>query len=160
VVHFRGLDSINGDDVKVTLLWWTDPAAKNKAKWNDVNTWPTLKVGGPTTVGWASAINEVLNSADGKTAQLLANGWKFALGNNSQSHRITLAGQTLDPLHSGVATFDLNLAGLKKNTLVLAVAVIRAGSAAASNNIALAEASLPDLALTQPNIAVRSIRIS
>jgi len=159
VVHWRGLDSIDGSDVRVTLLWWSDPAVKNKAKWNDVTTWPTVKVGGPATVGWTAAVNEVLNSADGKTTQVVG-GWRFALGNTTQSHRITLAGQRLDPMNSGIATFDLNLTGLKKNALVLLVAVIRAGSAALANNIALAEAKLQDLALTSPNVAVRSIRIS
>jgi hypothetical protein len=56
---------------------------------------------------------------------------------------------------SAVATFDLDLTGIPNNTLVLLVAIIRSG-----NNIALAEASLKDLALTSPNVAVRSLKIA
>jgi hypothetical protein len=159
VVHYRGLDPLDGANVRVTLLWWTDPKKKGKAKWDDATSWPTAKAGPPATVGWTAAVNEVLNSADGKTTKAVDGGWKFALGNSTQSHRLTLAGQTLDPTHSGVVTFDLNLTGLKKNTLVLLVAVIRAGATPA-DDIALAEAALEDMALTSPNVAVRSVQIT
>jgi hypothetical protein len=67
-------------------------------------------------------------------------------------------GQTLDPTHSGIASFDLALTGLKQNTLVLLCAVIRAGTSAA-DDIALTAKPLKELALTSPNVAVRSIRI-
>jgi hypothetical protein len=139
--------------VRVTLLWWADTKTKNAAKWNDSTTWP----GG--NVGWTPAVNQVLNSSDGKTSLTVDGGWHFALGNSSQSHRITLAGQTLDSTHSGVATFDLNLTGRKKNSVVLLVAIIRTGTTSA-DDIALAPATLQDLALTSPNVAVRSIRIA
>jgi len=43
--------------------------------------------------------------------------------------------------------------------MVLLVAVIRAGASPA-DYIALAPATLRDLALTSPNVAVRSLRIS
>ncbi|HSQ30754.1 MAG TPA: hypothetical protein VLN49_12940, partial [Gemmatimonadaceae bacterium] len=35
VVHHRGLDAVNGNDVRVTLLRWSDTKTKNAAKWND-----------------------------------------------------------------------------------------------------------------------------
>jgi hypothetical protein len=110
-------------------------------------------------VPWTPAVNQVLNSADGKTNQAVGAGWKFALGTSTQSHRITLGGQTLDPTHAGMATFALDLTGFKKNRVVLLVAVIRAGTTPA-DDIALAPATLQDLAMTSPNLAVRSLRIS
>jgi len=153
VVHHRGLDPADGANVRVTLLWWADPRTKNAAKWNDATTWFA------GNVPWTPAVNQVLNSADGKTNQAVGAGWRFALGNNTQSHRITLAGQTLDSTHSGVATFDLDVSSRKVNSVVLVVAIIRAGTAPA-DDIALAPATLQELALTSPNVAVRSIRIS
>ncbi len=153
VVHQRGREPVDGANVRVTLLWWTDPKTTNAAKWSDSTTWFA------GNVAWTPAVNEVLNSGDGKTTQTVDAGWKFALGNNTEPHRLTLAGQTLDPTHSGVATFDLDLTGLASNTVVLLAAVIRAGTTPA-DNIALAPATLQDLALTSPNVAVRSIQIS
>ena len=41
VVHHRGLDAVDGADVRVTLLRWIDPKTKNAAKWNDPTTWFT-----------------------------------------------------------------------------------------------------------------------
>jgi hypothetical protein len=153
LVHHRGLDPVDGAKVRVTLLWWADPKKKNAAKWNDAATWFA------GNVGWTPAVNQVLNSADGKTTQVVDAGWKFALGNTNQSHRITLAGQTLHPTHSGVATFDLDVSSRKANSLVLLVAIIHVDTIPA-NNIALAPATLQELTLTSPNVAVRSIRIS
>ncbi|HET9728563.1 MAG TPA: hypothetical protein VFR41_04030, partial [Acidimicrobiia bacterium] len=152
VVHHRGLDTVSGDDVRVTLLRWSDTKTKHAAKWNDQTTW----FGG--NVGWTPAVNEVLNSADGKTAQPVDGGWKFVLGTSTQSHRVTLPGQTLDSTHSGIATFDLDLTGAKQNTVVLLVAIIRVGTTPA-DDIALAPATLQDLALTSSNVAVRSLRV-
>jgi len=86
-------------------------------------------------------------------------GWKFALGNTTESHRITLAGQTLDSTHSGVATFDLDVSARKANSLVLLVAIIRVGTTAA-DDIALTSQTLRELALTSSNVAVRSMSIS
>src|ERR1700733_8938748 len=130
---------------------WRDPKTKNAAKPNDTTTW--FK----DPVPWTAAVNEVLNNADGKTAQAMTAGWRFVLGSAAQPHRIALTGQTLDSTHSGIATFDLDLTGLKQNTVVLLVAIIRAGTTPA-DDIALAAAKLPDLALTSPNVAVRSLR--
>ena len=39
VIHHRGLGSIDGANVRVTLLKWIDPKTKNKAKCNDHTTW-------------------------------------------------------------------------------------------------------------------------
>ena len=153
VVHHRGLDPVDGANVRVTLLRWIDPRTKNAAKWNDRSTWFS------GNVPWTAAVNEVLNSANGKTAIAMSSGWRFVLGTSSQSHRITLAGQTLDSARSGIASFDLDLSGLRVNRVVLLVAIIRVGTTAA-NDIALAPATLEDLAMTSPNVAVRSVRIS
>jgi hypothetical protein len=154
VVHHRGLDPVDGANVRVTLLWWADPRTP-AARWNDARTWFATPV---PPVPWTPAVNQVLNSADGKTNQAVGAGWKFALGNNTQSHRVTLAGQTLDPMQSGVATFDLDFSSRRANSVVLLVAIIRAGTTAA-DDIALAPATLQDLALTSPSVAVRSVKI-
>jgi hypothetical protein len=153
IMNQRGLDAVDGANVRVTLLRWMDPKTKNAAKPKDPTTWFTANV------PWTAAVNEVLNSADGKTALAMSSGWSFVLGTSSQSHRITLAGQTLDPTHAGVASFDLDLSGLKANRVVLLVAVIRVGITAA-DDIALAPATLEDLAMTRPNVAVRSLQIT
>jgi hypothetical protein len=151
VIHHRGLDTMEGANVRVTLLKWLDPKTKNKAKWNDRTTWFS------GNVPWVGAVNDVLNSAAGTTAQSFAAGWSF-VGTTTATRRQTLVGQTLDSTHSGIATFDLNLTGLKTNTVVLLVAVIRAGTSEA-DDIALTAATLEDLAMTSPNVAVRSVRI-
>jgi len=57
-----------------------------------------------------------------------------------------------------VATFDLDLSALASDTVVLLVAVIRAGTTSA-DDIALAADTLRNLAFGQHNIAVRSLRI-
>jgi hypothetical protein len=153
VVHQRGLDPVDGANVRVTLLRWIDPKTKGAARWDDSTTWPS------TNVPWTAAVNEVLNSGDGKTSQAVGAGWSFVRGTASQSHRLTLSGQTLDPFHAGVATFDLNLTGFRVNRIVLLVAVIRSGTTPA-DDIALVPATLQELALTSPNVAVRSLRLS
>jgi hypothetical protein len=151
LVHRRGLDPIDGANVRVTLLKWIDPNKKKAAPWDDESKWPTVNV------PWTGAVNDVLNSAGGTTAQNFAGGWTF-VGSTVATRRVVLTGQTLDPIHSGIASFDLSLAGLKQNTLVLLCAVIRAGTSPA-DDIALTAKPLKELALTSPNVAVRSIRI-
>jgi hypothetical protein len=153
VVHRRGLEPIDGANVRVTLLQWIDPQTTNAAKWDDHTTWFS------GNVPWTAAVNQVLNSGDGKTALAVDGGWSFVLGNSTESHRVTLAGQTLDSMHAGIATFDLNIADPTTNQVVLLVAVIRAGTTAA-DDIALAPATVRDLALTKPNVAVRSMRLN
>ncbi len=146
VVHHRGINPVDGADVRVTLLHWIDPKTKNKAKPDDSSTWFS------GNVPWTAAVNEVLNSAGGTTAKTFGAGWAFTPP--GPTRRKTLAGQTLDPLHTGIVSFDINLAGAKADFVVLLVAVIRVGS-----NIALAPAELRDLALDNPNVAVRSLRV-
>jgi len=154
VVHHRGLGSIDGANVRVTLLKWIDPQTTNAARWDDQSTWFA------GNVPWTAAVNQVLNSGDGKTALAVGGGWSFVLGSDTESHRVTLAGQTLDPMHAGIATFDLTIADdAPVNQVVLLAAVIRAGTTAA-DDIALAPATIQDLALTKPNVAVRSMRIN
>jgi hypothetical protein len=153
VVHRRGLESIDGADVRVTLLSWVDPNKKKAAPPSDESKWPTSAVNVP----WTAAVNDVLNSPGGTTAQTFAAGWTF-VGTTVATRRVTLAGQHLDATNSGIASFDLPLTGLKKNTLVLLCAVIRAGTSPA-DDIALTAKPLKELALTSPNVAVRSLRI-
>jgi len=50
------------------------------------------------------------------------------------------------------------LTGVKANAVVLLVAIIRAGTSS-DDDIALAPATLQDLTLTSPNVAVRSVRV-
>lgn len=148
VVHHRGLASIDGANIRVTLLKWIDPKSKKKAKPNKPDTWFT------DPIPWADAVNEVLNSDAGTTTQTFAAGWSF-VGSTNATRRPTLSGQTLDALQSGIVTFDLNLTGLKKNTVVLLVAIIRAGT----DPIALTAKTLEALTTSSPNVAVRSLSI-
>jgi hypothetical protein len=160
VVHHRGMDVMDGANVRVTLLWWT--AAKSVAKWNDaMGRNPPRRPWAPAVnnVPWTAIVNQVLNN-DAKPDPDLGSGWKFALGDENETHLKTLAGQMLDPMHSGIATFNLNLSALVRDRVVLLVAVIRAGLPAPAHDIALAPATLPELVLTSPNVAVRSLRIS
>jgi|GEM_PF-1938540 len=147
LVQHRGQAPLDGAQVRVTLLKWIDPKTKDVANWNDSSTWFSADV------PWTAAVNEVLNSATGATSQSLGSGWSF-VGSTLATRRQTLAGQTLDALHPGVASFDLNLSGLKHNTVVLLVAVIRSGT-----DIALVPGKLDALAMGNPGVAVRSVRI-
>lgn len=148
VVHHRGASTQDGANVRVTLLKWVDPKNKNAAKWNDTTTWFN------DPVPWTAAVNEVLNSADGKTSQAMTAGWSFVLGSGNVNHRLTLTGQTLDAMHPGIASFDLDLSTARNDSLILLVAVIRVGS-----DITLSATKLKDLALTKPSVAVRSVHV-
>lgn len=143
LVQARSLAPIDGADVRVALLQWTDPPpARPPVRWDDLTTWP----GG--NVPWNAAVDEVLNSAGGTTAQAFGAGWKLV------GTRQTLAGQQLDATHPGIATFDLDLSLVPDDRLVLLVAVIRHGA-----DVAVPADTLEHLALGQPNIAVRSVRV-
>jgi hypothetical protein len=153
IVHHRGANPIDGANVRVTLLRWTKRRRPHDAHWDDPTTWPT------GNVPWTGAVNQVLNSADGKTALALGADWQFVLGTSAgDSRRLDLAGQTLDMMRAGVVTFDFPtslLATPAANSVVLLVAVLRTGA-----DIALAPASLRDLTLVNPSVAVRSMRIT
>jgi hypothetical protein len=146
VVHHRGLGAVPGTDVRVTLLRWIDPRGAGRASWSDHTTWFTADV------PWTAAVNDVLNSAGGTTAQSFGAGWAFV--GTTATRRQSLGAQQLDPMRSGVVTFDLDLRALRNNEVVLLVAVVR-GLA----DVALAPARLHELALTSPNVAVRSLRV-
>ena len=149
VVHHRGFVPRPGAEVRVTLLKWIDPKAKKAANWSDSGTW----FAGP--VPWAAAVKEVLDSVDGETTQVFADGWSF-VGATALARRQTLTGQTLDALHPGVANFDLDLSAVKKDAVVLLVAVMRAGGAA----MTLTAATLEELAMTNAGVAVRSVKVT
>jgi hypothetical protein len=146
VVHHRGREPRPGGDARVTLLWWVDPAKKKKAVFSDPSTWA------PGNVPWATKVQAMLNSADG-ASQPLSGGWNYA-GSTNATRRQTLGGQLLDPLNPGIASFDLNLAGLKPDTVVLLVAVLRAGA-----DIVIDDLFLRGLTLGNPGVAVRAVRI-
>jgi hypothetical protein len=147
VVHRRGLTDISGGDVLVTLLRWIDPASPQTANPASSLTW----FGGP--VPWGPAVDEVLNSNTGTTSQTFGDGWSF-VGTTDETRRKPLVGQHLDNTHSGVASFDLNLTGLA-GQVVLLVAVIRADGDSSIQSL-----PIKDLALTNPHVAVRSIRVT
>jgi hypothetical protein len=142
LVQYRGLAPLDGAEVRVALLKWLDPQSPPTARHDDASTWPA------GDVPWTAAINQVLNSATGNTSLPLGSGWSLV------GSRQTLAGQKLDALRPGIATFDLDLAGLADDRLVLLVAVIRAGG-----DVALAPATLQALVLGHANVAARSLRI-
>jgi hypothetical protein len=148
VVHHRGFVPRLGSDVRVTLLRWTRRPADPLPRRDDPATWFQ------GNVPWAAAVDEVLNSAGGTTSISLAGtGWSF-VGSNAATRRKTLTGQDLDNLHTGVATFDLDLSPFRNNTVMLLAAVIRAGGPSA-----LATDTLENLAMTDPHVAVRSLVI-
>jgi hypothetical protein len=155
-VHFRGLGTLDGANVRVTLLRWIDPATPPTAIASDATTWFS------GSVGWTAAVNEVLNSEGangGKTSLTVDSGWAFVLGDATESHRITLAGQTIDPTHAGIASFDFDASSLAVGTVVLLVAIIRAGTTPA-DDIALSAADVRTLVLNNPGVAARSIEIT
>jgi hypothetical protein len=152
VVHHRGLEPVDGANVRVTLLRWIDPRTAGRALWNDSTTWFS------GDVPWTTAVNELLNSASGVTLETFGNGWAF-VGSPPPARRVTLAGQTLEPMSSGIATFAIDLSGLRTNEVVLLAAVIRTGTSVA-DDISLAPAPLGELALTSPFVAVRSMRVT
>jgi hypothetical protein len=153
VGHHRGQQPRPGAEVRVTLLRWIDPAIPKKP-FSDSTTWA------PDPVPWAAAVNELLNADSGASPGALTDGWDF-VGSTDTTRRVTLAGQTLDPLNAGIATFDLDLSGVAADTVVLLVAAIRAGDDAAGNEIALPPATpLEQLVLNHPQVAVRSLRVT
>jgi hypothetical protein len=147
LVHHRGLAPLDGAQVRVTLLQWMDPKTKDAARWDDSSSWPTA------AVAWTEAVNEVLNSPTGATTKSLGSGWSF-VGSTLATRRQDLAGQALDATHPGVATFDLDLTNVKRNAVVLLVAVIRSGT-----DLALQAGTLEQLAMSNPDVAVRSVQI-
>jgi hypothetical protein len=73
----------------------------------------------------------------------------------------SLGTQTLDGLNSGTAQFDVDLAtGVPNNTVVVLVAVLRAGVGASADIALPADTTLEQLALTSPNVAVRSLHLT
>ncbi|MBI5721693.1 MAG: hypothetical protein HZC37_28805 [Burkholderiales bacterium] len=151
VVHQRGRAPKPGADVRVTLLWWRDPATKKRAVFNDPATWA------PGNIPWAATVAAMLNSADGASAAL-PSGWHYA-GSSNTTRRKTLAPQTLDALSPGVVTFDLALPTSPKlavDTVIVLVAVLRAGP----GDVAISTVPLRDLTLGSPHVAVRAVRIA
>lgn len=149
VVHRRGPGAIDGGDVRVTLLRWVDASTPRAVDPDDAATWPA------GNVPWTTAVNQVLASADGRTTLPLGAGWSFCEGATAADvRRRTLAGRALDALRGGVATFDVDLTTVRRDRLVLLVAVVRTGNDPADD---LAPAPLRDLALRSPHVAVRSV---
>lgn len=142
LVQHRGLAPMDGAEVRVALLKWIDPQTPPASRFDDAGTWPGADV------PWTAAVNQVLNSAAGTTGLPLGAGWSLV------GPRQTLAGQTLDPLHPGIASFVLDLSALPRHRVVLLVAVIRQGS-----DVALAPAPLRALVLDHAHVAARSVCI-
>ena len=94
----------------------------------------------------------MLNSATGVPTTGFGDGWSF-VGTNAATRRRSPA-TAVDNLASGVVTFDLDLTGVRDNTVVLLAAAIRADGPSA-----IAAASLRDLTLSNPHVAVRSLRV-
>ncbi|MFL5937818.1 MAG: hypothetical protein ACJ744_07685 [Gaiellaceae bacterium] len=145
VVHRRGVP-VGGSEIRVTLLHWIDPSTTGRAQYDDSTTWFS------GNVPWTAAVNDVLNSNDGTTAQTFAGGWQFSQA--APNSRMDLTGQVVDNGSPGVVTFDADLSAASANDVVLFVALIREGT-----NVALAAGSLRDLAFNNPGVAIRSVRL-
>lgn len=150
VVHHRGRQPRAGSDVRVTLLYWIDPAGTKKARFDEPAKWA------PGPIGWAAAVNNLMNAPTGASVNL-PSGWRFA-GTTDATRRVDLGGQTLDPFNAGIASFDLSIpSGVKTppDCVVLLVAVIRAGN----TPLALPAKPLQDLVLEHDHVALRAVRI-
>jgi hypothetical protein len=147
VVAQRGRQPVDGAEVRVSLLWWVDPRTTNRARYNNVATWA------PGNVPWAAAVQAMLNNP-AAAAPALTGGWHYAMPLNP-APRMTLAGQTLSPLNPGVASFNVNVGARRNDTLVLLVAVVRAGA-----DVVISSLPLRDLALGHSGVGVRAVRIS
>jgi hypothetical protein len=147
VVHHRGRFEIGGSNIRVTLLHWIDPRTTGRAQYDDSTTWFS------GDVPWTAAVNDVLNTADGTTAQTFAGGWQFSQA--APNSRKDLTGQVVDGGRPGVVTFDVDLSAASADAVVLFVAVIREDT-----DVALAAASLRDLAFNNSDVAIRSVRLS
>lgn len=148
VVQQRGRQPVDGANVRVTLLWWADTRVRNRARYNDVASWA------PGTVPWAAAVQSMLNAPGNAAVANLTGGWHYAMP-VSAAPRVDLSGQTLSPLNPGVASFRVNVGARRNDTVVLLVAVVRAGA-----NITINPVSLRDLTLGHAGVAVRAVRIT
>lgn len=156
VVHHRGLLDRPGSDVRVVLLRWSGPAA---ALSGNPATWVLGDAGG--NVPWTLAVNQVLNSDAGTTAIAFAGGWSFVRTTGQTRLWKSLGTQTLDALNSGTVQFDVDLVtGVPNNRVVVLVAVLRAGVGASADIALPAAITLQQLALTSPNVAVRSLHLT
>lgn len=155
VVHHRGLDPVAGDNVRVALMQWTSSSGRPRADFADHTTW---RIGRPADgyVDWTASVNQAMNT-DRRLGSPLGAEWRFVIDEPGRAHWITLGGQTLDSMHSGIASFDVDVTTLR-NRVVLLVAIIHVVRVPA-RDLALAPATLEDLAMSSPNVAVRSIRV-
>ena len=156
VVHHRGLLDRPGSDVRVVLLRWLGPATALPA---NPATWALGDAAG--NVPWTLAVNQVLNSDAGTTAIAFAGGWSFVPTTGQTRLWKSLGTQTLDALNSGTVQFDVDLVtGVPNNRVVVLVAVLRAGVGATADIALPAAITLQQLALTSPNVAVRSLHLT
>ena len=146
VVHHRGSQARSGADLQVTLLWWTDTARPRTAIFNKPATWA------PGNVPWSPTVQAMLDSGTGASAALTG-GWNYA-GSTDATRRLSPSG-ALDPLNPGVVSFDLDPGVLRKDSVVLLVAVVRSAS-----DPAIATVPLQALTLSNPCVGVRAVRIS
>jgi hypothetical protein len=139
-LHHRGAAPAAKADVQTTLLYRVVSAWQGKAS----STWL------PAAVGWTAAIRDLLVNGNTPAPAALA-GWVLA--------------DTASPRHSpvsdvvagspAVATFDVDLSGVKDKAVVLLVAVVHS----ANDAVSLTELPLRDLALASPHVAVRSVLV-
>jgi hypothetical protein len=138
------------------LLRWSGPAAANPA---NAATWALGDAAG--NVPWTQAVNQVLNSDAGTTGIAFGGGWSFVRTTGQTRLWKSLGTQTLDALHSGTVQFDVDLVtGVLNNRVVVLVAVLRAGVGASADIALPAATTLQALALTSPNVAVRSLHLT
>ncbi|NUZ08354.1 hypothetical protein [Piscinibacter koreensis] len=156
VVHHRGLLERPGADVRVVLLRWSGPAA---AVAGNPATWTLGDAAG--NVPWTLAVNQVLNSDAGTTAIAFGGGWSFVRTAGQTRLWKTPGTQTLDALNSATVPFEVDLVtGVPAGRVVVLVAVLRAGVGASADVALPAAITLPQLALTSPNVAVRSLHLT
>jgi hypothetical protein len=156
VVHHRGLLDRPGTDVRVVLLRWSGPAT---ALPGNLATWVLGDAAG--NVPWTLAVNQVLNSDAGTTGIAFGGGWSFVRTTGQTRLWKSLGTQTLDALNSGTVQFDVDLVtGVPNNRVVVLVAVLRAGVGAGADIALPAAITLQQLALTSPNVAVRSLHLT
>ena len=150
VVHRRGLDAIAGADVRVTLLQWRDPdvfALELGPAQRHHHLVPGQR---PVDRGGQRGAQ---HADRGRRRRRSAAGWSF-VGTNAATRRRS-PDDPLDNVNSGVVTFDLDFTGAAQQHASYCSSRRSAPTAPRD----LAAATLRNLTLGNPHVAVRSLRV-
>lgn len=150
-VHHRGLAARPPGEVRVTLLRWRrDRTLVGGPHYTLPSTWAV------DPVPWAESVADLMNAPTADVppgGNEVGDGWRY-VGEETATRRLTIDHVTLDDTTTGVVTFPMDLSGYYHDTTMLVAAIIRAGG-----DLALDAVPIEELTLTNPAVAVRSLRI-